>query len=197
MPSTSSPAAAPSRTPCSSAAPSAAREKERANTRSKTRRSSSDLASVAASASRNGAARSQSTSPSAANASLSSDVPTATPSLRSASANPISRRSSGKPDAHPLGDRVEIRAVLDDDRHRRPEQLRVDVLGAEQQQRACPVDRVGDRRRLLAAQPTHHRDDLDQALGDLLRQARGVQADDLQLPLGGRVVEPQVQATAL
>ena len=93
--------------PARSAAASAARKKKRSNTRSNTRRSSGDLAIVAASASRNGTRSVQPTSPSAAKASLSSEVPIATPSARSSSAKrrtwagkvmpPASRRRARPP----------------------------------------------------------------------------------------------------
>ena len=73
----------------------------------------------------------------------------------------------------------------------------VDVVGAQQQQRARPVDRLGDRRRLLEVQLAHEAHQLDQPAGDRLRQLGGVQAHDRQLVLGRRVVEPQVQAAAL
>ena len=68
-------------------AASAARKKKRSNTRSKMRRSSGDLASVEASAARKSAGTVHGTSASAANVSLSSEVPIATPSARSASPN--------------------------------------------------------------------------------------------------------------
>ena len=107
----------------------------------------------------------QPTSLSAANASSSSEVPTAMPSRRSSS--PELRRAARRPEARrrqwrrahadALGHDVEVGAVLDDDRHRRAEDLGVDVVGAEQQQRARPVDRLGDRRRLLEVELAHHR----------------------------------------
>ena len=52
-------------------------------------------------------------------------------------------------DADPLGDQVDVGAVLDQDAHRALEGLAVDVVGADQQQRPRPVDRLGDRGRLL------------------------------------------------
>jgi len=87
--------------------------------------------------------------------------------------------------------------VLDDDRHRVREDLAVDVLGAEQQQRARPVDRLGDRRRLLEVELAHHGDDLHELARDRLVELGRVQPDDLQLVLERRVVEPEVQAAAL
>ena len=87
--------------------------------------------------------------------------------------------------------------MLDDDRQRRAEDLGRDVLGAEQQQRARPVDRLRDRGRLLEVELAHHLDDLDEPLGHLLGQLGRVQADDLELVLARGVVEPQVQAAPL
>src|SRR4051794_28854776 len=212
----------PSPMPSRTAASSAARKKNRSKTRSKTRRSSCDLASVVASPSRKSSPAVHGTSRRTAKASSSSLVPTATPSPRSSSPNssrcaaspggassgavaPYSaalRLAGGRgtdrqfhPDA--LGDDVEVGAVLDDDRQRLREDLVVDVVGAQQQQRARPVDRLGDRGRLLEIELADHRDDLDELARDGLRQLRGVHADDLQLALGRRVVQPQVQAAAL
>jgi hypothetical protein len=91
-PSASSPPV-PSRRPWRSAPSSAARKKWRSKTRSKTRRSSGDLASVAASAARNDDCCVHGTAASAPNASLSSDVPMATPSARRASPNSTTRAS--------------------------------------------------------------------------------------------------------
>src|SRR5262249_33841194 len=151
-----------SRIPSRTAAISAARKKKRSKTSSKTRRSSCDLASVAARASRKSAGSLHEISPRTENPSSSSLVPTATPSERSSSPN--SRRRAARPArpasgagtergvvgsyfrADPLDHDVEIGAVLDDDRHRVVEGLLVDVVGPEQQQRARPVDRLGDRR---------------------------------------------------
>ena len=87
--------------------------------------------------------------------------------------------------------------MLDDDRERVLEDLGVDVVGAHQQERARPVDRLGDRRRLLEVQFAHHVDDLDQPGGQLLVDVGGMQPDDLDLALGRRVVEPEVEAAAL
>ena len=67
---------------------------------------------------------------------------------------------------------VEVGAVLDDDRHRVVERLLVDVVGAEQQQRARPVDRLRDRRRLLQVEAADHRDDLDQPARRACRRSR-------------------------
>ena len=62
----------------------------------------------------------------------------------------------GKLHPDPLGDQVDVGAVLDDDRHRLREGLAVDVLGAHQQQRPRPVDRLGDRGRLLQVERADH-----------------------------------------
>src|SRR4051812_24782413 len=181
----------PSVTPSRTAASSAARKKKRSKTRSKIRRSSCDLASVAASPSRKSRLPVHGTSRRTANASSSSLVPTATPSPRSSSPSSSSwaaspggafsgavapysaaLRLAGGRGTHPqlqpdaLGHHVEVGAVLDDDRQRLGEHLGVDVVGAEQQQRTRPVDRLGDRRRLLQVQLADHRDDLDELARD-------------------------------
>src|SRR3954447_16567387 len=191
------------------AAASAARKKKRSKTSSNSRRSSGDLAIVAASASRNSAGSVQPTSPSASKASSSSLVPRARPSPRSSSPNSSSRAASpGGPasgsgsggtelDPDPLGDDVEVGAVLDDDRHRLAERALVDVVGAEEHQRARPVDRLGDARRLLEVELAHELDDLDELARDAVVDLRRVEAHDVELVLQGRVVEPQVQAAAL
>src|SRR5947207_7921514 len=167
-----------SRTPWRAAAASAARKKKRSKTSSKTLRSSWLLASVAASASRKSSWEVQLISPSTAKASRSSEVPTATPSRRSSSPNSkrragsvsgdIGRRAQLEADA--LGDDVHVGAVLDDHRHRLREGLGVDLFDAQQQQRPRPVDRLGDRGRLLEVQRAHHSHHLDELARDRLRQ---------------------------
>src|SRR4029077_3303389 len=205
------------RTPSRAAATSTARKKKRSNTSSKIRRSSWLLASVAASASRKSSCEVQGISRSTSKASSSSEVPTATPSARSSS--PSSRMRAGRPSGagkrsrtgrpsgdiggrpelqpHSLGHHVHVGSVLDDHRHRLRERLRVDVLHAQQQQRARPVDRLGDRRRLLQVERAHHADHLAQPAGDRLAQVGRMQAHYLELVLEAWVVEPQVQAAAL
>ena len=159
--------------------------------------------------------RSTATASSAANASRSSEVPTATPSPRSSSQKATMRgarpggqrrliRSLRLPEARlaelhsdALGDQVDVRAVLDDDAHRALEHRAVDVVGAEQQQRPRPIDRLGDRGRLLEVELADHVDDLDQPPREPLVELGRVQADDLHLALDLGVVEPQVQAAPL
>src|SRR3954447_5701276 len=198
----------PSRTSWRTAAASAARKKKRSKTSSKMRRSSGDLASVALRASRKASVSVHSTSPSAAKLSSSSLVPMATPSERSSSANssiraarppgPVSAAEGGT-DLHPdaVGHDVEVGAVLDDDRHGVAEGLLVDVLCAEQQQRARPVDRLRDRGRLLEVELADELHELDELARDLVVEVGRVEVDDLELVLERRVVEPQVEATPL
>src|SRR3954454_17061955 len=174
-----------SRTSARTAAASAARKKKRSKTSSNRRRSSGDLASVAASASRKSSGSVQPTSSSTSKASSSSLVPSASPSERSSS--PSSSSRAAKPlglegtQLHPdaLGDDVEVGAVLDDDRHRVAEGLLVDVVGAEEQQGAGPVDRLRDRRRLLEIQLAHELDDLYQLARDALVELGRVQPHDV------------------
>ena len=84
---------------------------------------------------------------------------------------PTPASAAGQLQADPLGDDVEIGAVLDDHRHRLAELVVVDVLGAEQQQGAGPVDRLGDRRRLLEVERADGADHLDKLAGDRQRQS--------------------------
>src|SRR4051812_45586513 len=197
-----------SRTSWRTAAASAARKKKRSKTSSKMRRSSGDFARGAASASRKASVSVHCTSPSAAKASSSSLVPIATSSERSSSANSSSRAASpgwvasapeGGTDLHPdaIGHDVEVGAVLDDDRHGVAEGLLVDVLGAEQQQGARPVDRLRDRGRLLEVELADELHELDELARDLVVEVGRVQVDDLELVLEARVVEPEIEATAL
>src|SRR5256885_3501321 len=201
---------------------STARKKKRSNSSSNTRRSSCDFASVAASASRKSSWSVQLSSWSAWKESSSSEVPTAMPSLLSSSANSSRRAAkpggpaSGRPpysaglpgllapdeailELHPhaLGHHVEVGAVLHDDAHRALENGLVDLVGAEQEQCARPVDRLRDRRRLLQVEVAHHVHHLHELAGHLLIQLGRVQADDLELALHVRVVEPEVKAAAL
>ena len=209
--------------PCSIASRSTARKKKRSNSTSSTCRSSCDFASVAASASRKSSCEVQLTASSASKASSSSEVPTATPSRaqlvgeleqprrhprRARPPRARRRRGRGYPacrpeeaiaqlHSHALRHQVEVGAVLDDDRHRALEHRLVDVLGAEQEQRPRPVDRLGDRGRLLQVERADHVDDLDELARHCLVQLRGVQVHDLELALDRRVVEPEVEAAPL
>jgi len=122
-------------------------------------------------------------------------VPIARPSARSSSPSSSSRASipagAGRQgDAHALGYQLDIGAVLDDHRHRLREGELIDVAGAEQYQRACPVDRLSDRRRLLEIELANHRDHLNQLVRHCLGQFGRVEADDLKLAVERRVVEP-------
>src|SRR5262245_25928726 len=159
---------------------------------------------VAASDSRKSRWSVQLTSSRAAKASRISEVPTATPSERRSS-----KKASRLPAVvdiglglrqlhrHPLGDEVDVGAMLDEDAHRALEGLAVDVVGADQQQGSRPVDRLGDRGRLLQVELADHVDDLDQAARQPLVEVRGVQAHDLELALDRGIVEPEVEAAAL
>ena len=107
------------------------------------------------------------------------------------------RRRAGHLHPDPLGDEVDVGPVLDDDRHRLGEGLVVDVVGPHQQQGPRPVDRLGDRGRLLEVEPANHPHHLDQAAGERLGEVGGVELDDLHLALELGIVEPEVEAAAL
>src|SRR5512144_393783 len=169
--------------PRSSASDSAARKKWRSKSSSKTLRSSWDFAIVAASDSRKSRWSLQLTSSRAAKASRISEVPTATPSERRSSKK-ASRLAAvvdiGLSELHrdALGDQVDVGAVLDQDAHRALEGLAVDVVGADQEQGSRPVDRLGDRGRLLQVELADHVDDLDQPARQPLVEVGGMQPHD-------------------
>ena len=200
---------------------SAARKNQRSKTSSKRRRSSCDLASVAASASRKSSRSVHGTDldrgegvedlGGADRDALGAQLLAEADELRRRTSRPrragapaaLARRSPaggtapGEPHPDPLGDEVEVGPVLDDDAHRLAEGLGVDLVGAEQQQRPRPVDRLGDRGRLLEVELADHPDDLDEPAGERLVELGRVQADDLDLALDVGVVEPEVEAAAL
>ena len=78
-----------------------------------------------------------------------------------------------------------------------PTASRVQLLDPEHRQCARPVDGLGDRGRLAQLQLAQPADDVDQLLGQRLREPGVLAADDLQLALGRGVVEEQVQAAPL
>ena len=200
---------------------SVARKKKRSNTSSKILRSSFDLASVAASASLKSRCSVQSTwcerlegvedLGGSDRHALGSEVlgegeelavERAGRMLGDAAVDRLARALGGgigllERDADTGRHRVQVGAVLDDHAHRVDERVVVDVAGAEQQQRARPVDRLGDAGRLLEVELADLVDDLGQLPGDRLVELGGVEADDLELVLEVRVVEPEVEAAAL
>src|SRR4051812_30573820 len=208
-----------SRRPLSTASRSTARKKNRSNRALNTWRSSWDLARVAAIASRKSPREVQLTASRASMASRSSEVPTAIPSSLRASANSSRREAMpGGPGAsgippyrpplaglspcseepirelhpHPLCHQVEIGAVLDDDAHRLLEHRGVHVVGPQEHESPCPVDRLGDRGRLLQVEGADHVHHLHQLAGHALVQVGGVQPDYRKLALHVRIVEPEV-----
>src|SRR4051794_27593766 len=93
-----------------------------------------------------------------------------------------------------LGD---VALVLEQDLHRGGGLLRVDVLDAEQHQRAGPVERLGDGRRLLQFELTNRPHDAGDLVGELLADVGHLREHDLLLALEIGVVDVEVEAAAL
>ena len=91
----------------------------------------------------------------------------------------------------------DVARVLDHHRDGVGEDGRGDFLDAEHRQRPGPVHGLRDARRLAEVEPAQPADDLDEVLGGRVGQAGLLAPQDLELALGARVVEKQVQAAAL
>ena len=105
---------------------------------------------------------------------------------------------AAEPHPDPLGDQVDVGAVLDDDAHRLLEGLAVDVVGAQQQQRPRPVDRLGDRGRLLQVELADHAARPRPAAAPASRRSSGACRRTISISRSSvGVVEPEVEAAAL
>src|SRR5262245_18771251 len=93
-----------------------------------------------------------------------------------------------------LGD---VRLVLEQHVERLADDLRVDLVHAEVQQRAGPVDGLRDRRSLLQLQLTHGPDDPRHLLCELVVDLGDTDPHDVLLALEVGVVEMEVQAAPL
>jgi hypothetical protein len=87
--------------------------------------------------------------------------------------------------------------VLDDDAHRLAEDLAINVVGAQQHQRTGPVNRLGNRRRLLEVEVADLANKFNQLPGDCFRKVRRLEADDVELVISLGLVNPEVEAAAL
>src|SRR2546421_1284838 len=150
-----------------------------------------------------------STSSSAVSASAIRPGPTSRPASRSTRPNVTSWRTSAsassfkafgllkQADQRLVLHELEVLVVLEHRPERRLHQLGVELRLTERCQGLCPVDRLGDPRRLVqvqAAQALHVRDCLrSEALG----YARDAEAHDLQLPLARGMPNPVKQTSAL
>ncbi len=77
------------------------------------------------------------------------------------------------------------------------DQLVVDGVQTQRQNRAPPVDRLGDRRQLLELHAAQHADDAHEFLGQVLGQFRHPRQQDPALQVGVGEVDVQEQAPAL
>jgi hypothetical protein len=90
-----------------------------------------------------------------------------------------------------------VALVLDHDGHGVGQDRRVQFLRPQHGQRAGPVDGLGDAGRLTQFQFPQAADHLHQLGGQRVGQPGLLAAQDLQLPVGVRVVQEQMQAAAL
>src|SRR2546427_2522151 len=91
---------------------------------------------------------------------------------------------------------LEILLVLDQHRQRGLEELRVQLPGVEDHERARPVERLRDRRELAEVHRANLLDGGNDRPGQMLGDFRHLQADDLQLVGRRRKVDEQMQAPA-
>ena len=87
--------------------------------------------------------------------------------------------------------------VLEHHAQRGGDQLVVDGVQAQRQNRAAPVDRLGHRRQLLELHAAQHADDAHQFLGQVLGQFGHPRQQDSTLQVGVGEVDVQEQAPAL
>src|SRR4051812_22249006 len=133
---------------------------------------------------------------------------TGSPALRSSWMKPVNRSSMRRrPSSSGLlgrvGDRKllgrlgDVRLVLEQDVQRLLGLVGVDVLDAQQQERARPVDRLGNRRMLLQLQRAQRADDARDLVGEMLADARHPREHDLLLTVELGIVDVQEQAAPL
>src|SRR5690606_16557787 len=145
-------------------------------------------------------------------ASRPSATETGSPARRSSATNPVWRsmreamsassrlllaRGPSAPQSQFLGGALLVGDVLEDDAEGAGDGGLVQVVQAEGEQGARPVDGLGDRRGLLDVQVAQRPDGADELLGQFRLDAGDLGEDDVALPLGRRVVEVQVEAAPL
>src|SRR5262245_16734084 len=106
---------------------------------------------------------------------------------------PLPRLAVGRELLDRLGD---VALVLEEDVDRGGRLLRVDVLDAEQNQGAGPIERLRDRRRLLQLELTDRTHDACHLLGEVLRDVGNLREHDLLLAIEIGIVDVQVEAPA-
>src|SRR6266496_698838 len=93
-----------------------------------------------------------------------------------------------------LGD---VRLVLEEHVERLADQLGIDLILAQEQERLRPVDGLGDRRRLLQLELPDGPHDACNLLRELVVDVGHAHPDDVLLALEVRVVEVQIKAATL
>src|SRR5262245_61405112 len=96
-----------------------------------------------------------------------------------------------------LGGLCDVCLVLQQDVQRLLRLLRVDGVDAEQDERARPIEGLRDRRRLLELELPDRPHDARDLVGEVLTDLGDLGENDLLLSVEVRVVDMQVEATAL
>src|SRR4051812_41700732 len=117
----------------------------------------------------------------------------ATFSLSRCATSPWPRGSSGTFEDPVAADAIDVLADL----QRHAQRLVERRVAVQREQRACPGDRLPHPRELVELALAQLGDRRADPRGDLLGHARQARLDDLGLALGGRVVDPVVEAAAL
>src|SRR5437764_3439090 len=94
-----------------------------------------------------------------------------------------------------VADGEEILVVLQHGAERRLDVLDIELLPAERRQRLCPVDRLGETRRLLEIEGAELRDEGGGLGGEPLGHAGHPQLDDLDLAVERGMADPVEQAS--
>src|SRR6202453_3547851 len=198
-PSDSSPSS-PSSSPSAPPRPPVRTAKYTSKAVSKARQCEDDFTSVAASAYFSASRSSSGICLTASAASRCSVNETGRPERRSSVTKPERRSSTDsarRGRQQLLGGPLDVGLILEQDVQGVLGPGGVDRLHTEQHERAGPVDRFGDRRRLAELERAQRSHDAGHLVGQLLADTRHLGPHDLALALEVRVVDVQVEAAAL
>src|SRR5690242_8283172 len=96
-----------------------------------------------------------------------------------------------------VANREQVLVVLEHRAERLLDHLRVELLPAERGERARPVDRLGDARRLREVEPAEPAHERGRLRREPLGYAGDAQPHDVDLALEARVPDPVVEAATL
>src|SRR2546421_320312 len=107
------------------------------------------------------------------------------------------RREGPAVDLQLLAGLGDVRLVLEEHVERLADQLGIDLVLAQEQERLRPVDGLGDRRRLLQLELPDGSHDARDLLRELVVDVGDAHPDDVLLALEVGIVEVQIEAAAL